>query len=52
MFLYPYLELTHHPLNSDLSLLASAGTLDDVVPTVFKILDIPLPTELKGESLI
>lgn len=40
------------PLNSDLSLLASAGTLDDVVPTVFKILDIPLPTELKGESLI
>jgi 2,3-bisphosphoglycerate-independent phosphoglycerate mutase len=40
------------PLNGDLSLLASAGTLDDVVPTILKVLEIPLPSELKGESLI
>lgn len=40
------------PLNGDLSLLASAGTLYDITPTILKILDLPLPENLKGESLI
>lgn len=40
------------PINSDLSLLASAGTIEDVAPTILKILDIPLPVGLNGESLI
>ncbi len=40
------------PLNNDLSLLAPAGTLDDVTPTILSILKIPLPDDIKGKSLI
>jgi len=40
------------PLNGDLSLLASAGTLNNVTPTILKILGLSLPDGLKGESLI
>jgi 2,3-bisphosphoglycerate-independent phosphoglycerate mutase len=40
------------PLNSDLSLLATAGKLDDVTPTILHILNLKTPDGLKGESLI
>jgi bisphosphoglycerate-independent phosphoglycerate mutase (AlkP superfamily) len=40
------------PLNSDLSLLATAGTLDDITPTILNILNLPASDGLKGESLI
>ncbi|MFZ2310379.1 MAG: hypothetical protein WAW11_02440 [Patescibacteria group bacterium] len=40
------------PLNSDLSLLATAGKLDDITPTILDILNLKIPDGLKGESLI
>jgi 2,3-bisphosphoglycerate-independent phosphoglycerate mutase len=40
------------PLNSDLSLLATAGKLDDITPTILDILNLKAPDGLKGESLI
>lgn len=40
------------PLNNDLSLLAPAGSLEDIVKTILKILEIEAPEGLKGGSLI
>lgn len=39
-------------LDSDLSLVETVGTLDDVTPTIFKILNITPPDSLSGKSLI
>lgn len=40
------------PISNDLSLLAPAGTLADVAPTILKILGLELPAEMTGKSLI
>jgi len=40
------------PLNSDLSLLAPAGTLADLAPTILKIMNIEKPQGMTGKSLI
>lgn len=40
------------PLNSDLSLLAPAGTLADLAPTILKIMNLDKPESMTGESLI
>lgn len=40
------------PLNNDLSLLAPAGTLADIAPTVLDIMKLPKPVEMTGKSLI
>lgn len=40
------------PPNDDMSLLAPAGRLADIAPTILKLLDIEQPDEMSGESLI
>ncbi|MFZ4631652.1 MAG: hypothetical protein ACOYL8_00415 [Patescibacteria group bacterium] len=40
------------PLNNDLSLLAPAGSLQDLTPTILEIMNLSKPEEMKGESLI
>jgi len=40
------------PLNSDLSLLAPAGTLADVAPTILRIMGREVPPEMTGKSLL
>jgi len=40
------------PLNNDLSLLAPAGNLGDLAPTILDIMNIDKPVEMTGESLI
>lgn len=40
------------PLDNDLSSLAPAGTLADVAPTILKIMGLPIPPEMSGESLL
>jgi 2,3-bisphosphoglycerate-independent phosphoglycerate mutase len=38
--------------NSDLSLVQSSGILADVAPTILKIMNLPIPEEMTGKSLI
>ncbi|MEI6288089.1 MAG: 2,3-bisphosphoglycerate-independent phosphoglycerate mutase [bacterium] len=38
--------------NSDLSLVQPSGLLSDVAPTILKILDLPEPSEMTGQSLV
>lgn len=40
------------PLDHDLSLLSPAGTLADIAPTILHILNIEIPQDMSGESLI
>lgn len=40
------------PLNNDLSLLAPAGSLADLAPTILQILNLAKPTEMTGHSLL
>lgn len=40
------------PLNNDLSLLAPAGSLEDLAPTILDIMNIDKPEEMTGKSLI
>lgn len=40
------------PLNNDLSLLAPAGNLGDLAPTILDIMNIDKPVEMTGKSLI
>jgi bisphosphoglycerate-independent phosphoglycerate mutase (AlkP superfamily) len=40
------------PLNSDLSLLAPAGNLGDLAPTILSIFNLAKPAEMTGSSLI
>jgi bisphosphoglycerate-independent phosphoglycerate mutase (AlkP superfamily) len=40
------------PLNEDLSLLAPAGTLADIAPTILAILGLAKPAEMTGRSLL
>jgi 2,3-bisphosphoglycerate-independent phosphoglycerate mutase len=40
------------PLNDDLSLLAPAGNLGDLAPTILDIMNLPKPKEMEGNSLI
>jgi len=40
------------PLNNDLSLLAPAGTLADLAPTILQLLKLNVPVEMNGHSLI
>lgn len=40
------------PISNDLSLLAPAGTLADLAPTILKILGLELPAEMTRKSLI
>ncbi len=40
------------PLNEDLSLLAPAGSLSDLAPTILDIMNIEKPESMSGESLI
>ncbi len=40
------------PLNSDLSLLAPAGNLGDIAPTILDIMNLAKPEEMSGSSLI
>lgn len=40
------------PLNNDLSLLAPAGNLEDLAPTILDIMKIGKPQEISGKSLI
>ncbi len=39
-------------IGGDLALSAPSGTLADVAPTMLKILNIPVPKEMKGETLV
>lgn len=39
------------PLNNDLSLLATAGTLADLAPTVLQIMNLDKPIEMTGQGL-
>lgn len=40
------------PLNDDLSLLAPAGNLGDLAPTILDIMNLPKPEDMTGNSLI
>ena len=40
------------PPGGDLSLMAPVGVLADVAPTILKILQIPQPDEMTGQSLM
>lgn len=40
------------PLNNDLSLLAPAGSLEDLAPTILDIMNIDKPEEMEGKSLV
>ena len=40
------------PLNDDLSLLAPAGNLGDLAPTILDIMNLPKPEDMTGHSLI
>jgi len=40
------------PINNDLSLLAPAGNLGDLAPTILDIMNLPKPGGMTGESLI
>jgi len=38
--------------NNDISLLSPQGTYSDILPTILKILDLPIPEEISGKSFI
>jgi 2,3-bisphosphoglycerate-independent phosphoglycerate mutase len=40
------------PITDDLSQLTSAGLLSDVAPTILKVLGIPKPADMSGQSLL
>ncbi len=40
------------PVNDDLSLLAPAGNLGDLAPTILAIMNLPKPEEMRGHSLV